>query len=617
MLFTKIVVAAFVGTTTSAFLGTLQSSQNINVNSCSPLSYTVYSSSANEVIQFTAEKPSYVPFVSLFTPPTISVNLDQCPLGFVLSNNSKKCECDPVLAKYGLVCFIATQTILRPPKSWIGNWTVGHSNSTTLESSKDVNYGVLFQRYCPYNYCSLKRLNITLNNTDKQCVHSHSGILCGQCIEGYSLTLGSSVCKNCSNWNIFLVCAFAMLGVVLVAFLILCNLTVSDGSLNGLIFYANVIWVNQSIFFPAGDTNILTVFMAWLNLDLGIETCFYNGMDAYAKAWLQFAFPIYIWLLTGTIIISSRKWKAAANVIGRNAVKVLATLFLLSYAKLQRTIITILSFTYLTYPDESKRYVWLYDGNVQYFGGKHLPLFVTAVLVFMFVVLPYTIVLTFLPCLQKKSDLKILFWVNKLKPLFDAYMGPYKDKYRFWTGFILMVRNALFLVFAFNTLGESSLNIMVTAFVSLLLMLLTGWLHGIYRSWPCDILEIFFYFNLGAVSVAMQYTVSSNQSQAAVIYCSTGIAFCVFTIIVIYHTYHQVSSTTCYQSLVQKWLAHREPLPPQTEPLLREDESSSESETDMQPEQRQAVLRFNEMNELVVEYDYYTNEDPNHPSVDT
>jgi len=63
-----------------------------------------------------------------------------------------------------------------------------------------------------------------------------------------------------------------MLGVVLVAFLILCNLSVSDGSLNGLIFYANVIWVNQSIFFPAGDTNILTVFMAWLNLDLGIET---------------------------------------------------------------------------------------------------------------------------------------------------------------------------------------------------------------------------------------------------------------------------------------------------------------------------------------------------------
>ena len=35
-------------------------------------------------------------------------------------------------------------------------------------------------------------------------------------------------------------------------------------------------------------------FISLANLDLGIQTCFYNGMDDYAKMWLQLAFPFYL-----------------------------------------------------------------------------------------------------------------------------------------------------------------------------------------------------------------------------------------------------------------------------------------------------------------------------------
>ena len=68
--------------------------------------------------------------------------------------------------------------------------------------------------------------------------------------------------------------------------------------INGLIFYANIFAMNSATFFSP-PTNVLTVFIAWLNLDLGIETCFYDGMDAYTKAWLQYAFPFYVWVLVG------------------------------------------------------------------------------------------------------------------------------------------------------------------------------------------------------------------------------------------------------------------------------------------------------------------------------
>ena len=32
---------------------------------------------------------------------------------------------------------------------------------------------------------------------------------------------------------------------------------------------------------------------------------------------------------------------------------------------------------------------------------------------------------------------------NRFKPLFDAYMGPYKDRYRYWTGILLLARVVL------------------------------------------------------------------------------------------------------------------------------------------------------------------------------
>ena len=87
--------------------------------------------------------------------------------------------------------------------------------------------------------------------------------------------------------------------------LFICKVTVAAGTISGLIFYANVIAVNQNILFPSGETNILTVFIAWLNLDLGIETCFIDGMDVYIWTWLQYMFPLYILLLVGIITLAS------------------------------------------------------------------------------------------------------------------------------------------------------------------------------------------------------------------------------------------------------------------------------------------------------------------------
>ena len=113
-------------------------------------------------------------------------------------------------------------------------------------------------------------------------------------------------CIPCGNTYLALILPFAAAGIALVALLLFLHMTVAHGTLSGLIFYANVVQGNWQIFFPPGETNILTIFITWLNLDLGIEMCFYDGLDVFVYTWFQYLFPFYVWVLVGLIIFLCR-----------------------------------------------------------------------------------------------------------------------------------------------------------------------------------------------------------------------------------------------------------------------------------------------------------------------
>ena len=51
------------------------------------------------------------------------------------------------------------------------------------------------------------------------------------------------------------------------------------------------------------------------------------------------------------------------------------------------------------------------------------------------------------------SDVLPFHLVNKLKPLFDAYTGPYKDKHHYWTD-LLLIHIGLFIMFSTNMSGD-------------------------------------------------------------------------------------------------------------------------------------------------------------------
>ena len=550
-------------------LAEAQTSQVLQLPSCTNLNYTVYSHPGTVSMQLVTNIPTiqfglqktrvetllhegmndfyYHRRINL--PIYLNLELLPCPNGFQFQITTKTCVCNQVLQNHDINnCNIDNETVHRPNPNWI---SASDSGNTIVHD------------YCPLDYCVPDNVPINISNPDEQCQFGHSGTLCGGCRANLSIVIGSSRCLPCTNWWLFLIPLFALIGMILVILLTVLNLTVSVGTINGLIFYANIIGANMSVFFPITlSTNVLAprVFIAWLNLDLGIEICFYNGLDTYAKTWLQLVFPVYVWIIVTVIIISSHYSTWAAKLSGKNSVQVLATLFLLSYAKLLRIIIAAFSFTELkTYHSEnvnsfSVENVWLYDGNIEYLKGKHIPLFLLALVILVGLYVPYTLILTFIQCLQQQSGNRVLFWVRRLKPFFDAYTGPYKDRHRYWTGLLLLVRVGLFLFFSViqNLVNQPTLSLLAIVVVAVSLLFFQGMVGGVYKLVYLNFLESFFLVNLICFSCATLYTTLAGENEAVSIYITVGLAFVVLVVTVAHGTYKSLRDSQYLKSLVRK-----------------------------------------------------------------
>ena len=419
---------------------------------------------------------------------TIEITIESCPIGFELDNEG--CGCNFILRKFQEIsCDVNSKTVSR-----VGNLWIGYENCTIVYPN------------CPFDYCYYHYVQFTITSPDSQCNLKRSGLLCGQCTEGLSLMLGSNQCGQCSNNYLTLIIPFGLAGIALVGLLIALNLTVSVGTINGLIFYANIVKIYEPIFFPNGPITFLSHFISWLNLDLGIEVCFYNGMNSCSKNWLQFIFPVYVWFLLILIIIMARYSNKVVQLVGTHVVPVLATMILLSYTKLIRAVLQTFYFTSINCIDENNimndKVVWYIDANIVYLRGCHLPLFLFSLAVLILLIIPYTFYLLTISLLEGPLS-KYMCCCQKvptfMKPFFDAYGGPYKDKCRFWTGFLLLIRIVLALVVALNRKATSenkveNLDVLISFLVIIIFMYFI--LRGIYRHFHLVLLEMSFMLNL-------------------------------------------------------------------------------------------------------------------------
>lgn len=516
-----------------------------------------------------------------------SIIFAPCPAGFDLEGNGCVCEHRLLDLNSTIKCNVDTSLIERPENSWIQPiWGENRSYD-----------GFLLHPNCPLEYCkpasSITLLNFSLGPdvSDSLCAPQRSGVLCGQCERNYSLTLSKFHCQSCENRYISLLLYFGFAGVALIAILLGLHMTVAAGTINGLILYANIVNVNRAIFFPPEDTNVLTVFISWLNLDFGIETCFFDGLDFYTYAWLQYAFPLYLWFLIGAIVLSSRLSARVGQLFGSNPVAVLATVILMSYTKILQTSILVLSYTNIEYPDGTKKKVWLFDANITYFKGKHVILSLVALSIILLLLIPYFFLLLLGYRLQAYSGKKRFSWFNRFKPFLDAYYAPYRTNTRYWTGFMLLTRGCLYLAFTINALSNSKANLVAISSVFTAIAIIPWLSNRIYEKLYNDVLEASFILNICILSTATYQVADEKVDQAIVTYLSVGIAFVQFVGIVGCHFYSHIKTTNAIQFFRSRL---KEPL-------------SSSGESEIGQTQKKVVTRsVVELREPLLEDESYT-----------
>ena len=457
----------------------------------------------------------------------IIVNIEPCLPGTYLSMESLICECNQIVIAATTSCNPVNGVVTKEGTSWVGIY----DNCTLVYSP------------CPYDYCNQSSVNFSLSDPDMQCnPHlNRVGLLCGGCAKGLSLMFGSNKCGNCTNDYLAFIIPFSLAGIVLVILIIALNLTVTTGTINGLLFFTNVVKIYQSLFFGTGNIPVLKQFIYWINLDFGIETCFIANMNSCVKIGLQFVFPFYLWFLIILIILLSRRFSKLSRLIGNNAVPTLCTLLLLSYTKLLLTVVSIFTFSKTSCTQEL---VWFIDGTVSYYDTCHLVLFIIAWLIVLILFVPYTFFLLLFP-LWELSRSKWMVGTSlylKLKPFFDAYAGPYTDLFRVWPGLLLVARIILSILISLHSLRHPSIS--VTAMVAIVMILIgTLSFSNVYKNPRHKNLEIFYLLVLlGTVLVltgqandsGVSYTFNGAKKGVIALF---SLAFVVFCSTVAYHVY--------------------------------------------------------------------------------
>ncbi len=135
---------------------------------------------------------------------------------------------------------------------------------------------IVYQSICPYDYCT-DQPNVSLEIKRALLIQMHSVHLTvpefyvvHASKENFSLSESSSACIDCTwhpsmylSWYII---GQLLYGVALIVLITLTNWTITDGTLSGLIFYANIFKLNMFLFLPH-QFNGITVIILALNMN--------------------------------------------------------------------------------------------------------------------------------------------------------------------------------------------------------------------------------------------------------------------------------------------------------------------------------------------------------------
>ena len=515
-----------------------QSKQTLNILPCTNFTLTIHINHAieNECHDI-SEK--YCLALAYFSVPDATpsfrakIQLNQCPPGFQLVDSTGICECSSLIKQMNLqfglscACNIQDSSINFPiPGSWIGCY-----NSS---SGDHCQVGIALS--CLPEICNYSITSWVSPSADA-CMQSREGALCGQCVGNYSIVFGSDKCYQCTNWWILTLLFYLVAGIVLVVLFFSLRLTISTGTLNGLVFFANIASTSLLEYLKFQEVQnawvaFNRIFLSLLNLSLGFPLCFYDGMTEMAKSWLLLAFPVYLLALVGLVVVVSRYSMRVSSLIYSSTVPVLVTIVYLSFSRLLLTVIDVFSVGEIYTSENTSMIVWLRDGSVDYFSAEHTALMVVSFLLAAIFILPYLILL-----LGARWWVRYRLVILYFKPIIDAAHGPFKENKQYWFSLRLILLVQQLVIYAVLRGKQSFLLYSINGPILIVFTVLHASSRP-FKSKAVNKLDGLMMIILCLVYACTWYSLAEHLDSVTVLIASSLVtmAFLVFLVIIGYHT---------------------------------------------------------------------------------
>ena len=501
------------------------------------------------------------------------VKIHPCPLGFELNEIKGICELSSSFYNFKISQHISdtitsnltSQLITRLP--WAG--IIEYMNGTKGK------FGV--SPSCPFGYCdnnysliyfysgdltSNQSFKLSDGITDYHpplCLYQREGTLCGRCSEGLSVVFGSTECHHCNNAWLATISIYLVAGPLFIFLLYALRLTLTTGTLNGIIFYAQaancgLLNILKYVYYnnPSNERfiGVTILFLRLLNLDTVhiLPLCFFNGMTELWKAGLSLIFPIYLLTIVVVLIIFSRFSIRLSNKISHSSVQVLVTIVHLSFSNLLLRLINVLAYAEVYTSDNVVR-VWYFDGNVKYGGHSHCILMIVTLIVVVGLLLPYILLLLFV------KPLRPLACTNKyLRPLLEAIHAPYKEGKQYWFTLRLLLLCAMYIIYAFFEASDVYILFVTTNPMLLVYIFFQAYIKP-FKNKLVHILDCWLMMNLAFLYLTTWYFVLKKELLAIIIF---NVAFVfmtlvTFIVVIIYHILWVMGKEYC----VKRWFQYK------------------------------------------------------------
>ena len=377
---------------------------------------------------------------------SLIVGLSPCHPGFWQYPESKICECYKVADI--VFCSGGSSTIKR------GYWFGTVNGKPTIT-------------FCPINYCDFTCCE-TSNGyyhlspiRDNQCKSHRSGVACGICSYGYTLSYDSTECVNiekCAVGQTILMIALTVIYWIIIIILVFAVMyhRVRIGYFYCITYYYSVadtllsqnVYGSRRVHFT---TNMMSSIFKITPQFLG-EFCLTTGMSGIDQQFIHYIHPSAVIFSFIAITFLAKKSSVVGVIISRGRKYATCLLLLLLYTSIIST--SLLLIRSLTFHEIDTVYTYL-SPEIEYFHGRHLIYGIIAFVCIISIVIGLPLLLIIEPFISHKISF------IRIQSILDQFQGCYKVKYRCFASYYMICRILIEIIIIANVSNEYDANYML------------------------------------------------------------------------------------------------------------------------------------------------------------